>query len=380
MGIDHWVSRDWRIESALATLESQDVWKVGIGGLFVAAAGVPVGFLLYQVYFYIRWNSPIASRGLIPPLIHGRSREIDAVLDILKEYGTGESGYYLGLEWRRRAYAETMSTHQSRWNYLTTIIRDSIAGEVDRSSIEAYNRHLIDLLHGLGASMIGFILGFFLYLLERGANPGYLVLSIIAIVICIFFVHVERRRQRVVCGYGLESPLMVRCLSVVPSYSAEWFVVLLWSFIVLASPLSRDVLSEFACAVSSRLQSDNCCLPNHTYGRSLALLGLAVLGFIWCVKQRSVLARWITGGTFLVIVLAAELAVRYPWFEHALASIDYDWATVHSILVMLAIMIAFITNRDNVNDTLLGFQRFYLRKHLELNHHRVPIACEDSHG
>lgn len=55
-------------------IDDSDILELAICGIVVAGAGIPIGYFLYQIYFYFRWNSPWSKEGPLSPVIGGRHK------------------------------------------------------------------------------------------------------------------------------------------------------------------------------------------------------------------------------------------------------------------------------------------------------------------
>ena len=50
---------------------------ISLTAILVAASGIPIGFSIYQFYFFLRWNSPFTREGLLSPIIPGRKSDME---------------------------------------------------------------------------------------------------------------------------------------------------------------------------------------------------------------------------------------------------------------------------------------------------------------
>lgn len=135
--------------------------------LLVAASGIPLGFFIYQIYFYIRWNSPFSRHGLMPPLIAGRLNDLERTMD-----GIDEADLVNNDTWRKDWISNPLYSKDHGWkwryieNYFTEILL-RIDNQFDGASLLLRYRYLLDLLHTLGASLFGIYFGYLGYLMFK---------------------------------------------------------------------------------------------------------------------------------------------------------------------------------------------------------------------
>ncbi len=82
-------------------LSSVNGFSVILTAVVLAASGVPLGFTIYQIYFFIRWNSPFSRDGLLPPVVPGRMSELVQILDDITNEELTQNE-----EWRERLTAD----------------------------------------------------------------------------------------------------------------------------------------------------------------------------------------------------------------------------------------------------------------------------------
>jgi hypothetical protein len=227
--------------------QSSGMQALAIGFLFTAA-GVPVGYVIYQVYYYLRWNSPYSSGGLWPPLIHGRLTEIQEVIGSIEAHLLSA-----GEHWRRE-FLESAS-HRRRWHFISQLVNDALISADKEGRILERHRTIVDILNSLGASHLGFLAGFLLYLLIKWkltqaqlwwvvVAAGFLFLVVLALAS-----EVSLNAHLIVLNKALKHPaevLLAYCLALfvllnpkLPSMIPPWvlypgFLIafLVWGYIV----------------------------------------------------------------------------------------------------------------------------------------------------
>ncbi len=135
--------------------------------LLAAIAGVPLGFCIYQAYFWLRWNSPVSRDGFLPPLVVGREEDLDRTTRDL-----APDDLTRGAAWRERWVSHKLykTDHGWRWRYLENLFTEAAQYiDTDLAGLSIYARHrtLLDLMHTLGASLAGIYLGYLAYLLAK---------------------------------------------------------------------------------------------------------------------------------------------------------------------------------------------------------------------
>jgi len=142
-----------------------------LAAILFAGSGVPLGFLIYQAYFFIRWNSPFSRDGLLPPLITGRMDDLDRAMRSLQESDlTGKE------QWRTEWVGHPLfkRDHGFRWRYFELLFAEA-AQRIDSafegaSGVYGRHRYLHEIVHTLGASVAAVYLGFLGYGYVRFRN------------------------------------------------------------------------------------------------------------------------------------------------------------------------------------------------------------------
>lgn len=301
---------------------SAGIWQAILAGLLVAGAGVPLGFIIYQVYFYLRWNSPISRDGLFPPSIVGRWADIkDTIKDL------DEEALALGESWRQRL--SSGKDHRASWHYLSALIYDAISS-ADSNNI-VYNRYnyLKDLVHALGASHLGLTLGFGAYLIVKWkiwqAGLGWPFISIAIMFVVLMLVSKEDGRNK--------KPLKLLRMRV--EYPAELFLSSLIFIFLSLNPALNTVIPFF--------------LP------SLMCIGVFLL-WGWSVRQ----SREIIWGWTLVLVGIVYILHISPWLY--VITIWVNWPVVFSTLIFSCISLVFLKNRQNTREDMTTMEHYYLQQ------------------
>jgi len=298
------------------------IWQAILAGLLVAGAGVPLGFIIYQIYFYLRWNSPISRDGLFPPSIVGRWADIkDSVRDL------DDSALELGQSWRHSL--NSVKDHRASWHYLSALIYDAILHADSGSIVYSRYNYLKDLVHTLGASHLGLTLGFWGYLIVKWkigqAGLGWPLMSIAVMFILLMLVSKEDGRNK--------KPLKLFRMRL--EYPAELFLASLIFIFLSLNPALNAIIPFF--------------LP------SVMWIGVFLL-WGWSVRHsREIIWGWalVLAGIVYVLNVSPWLSVITSWV---------NWPVVLSTLIFGCISLAFFKNRQNTREDLATMEHYYLQE------------------
>lgn len=164
----------WLGEKPVLFMRILETGRDSLGAaILVAGAGVPIGYVLYQIYFYVRWNWWFAASGIW--FLHGRVKDIIATINQIPIERLS-----MNSKWRKdflqtsHAFSEgQVVDHKRAWYFLESLFIDySSESEAARALYER-SRYLLDILHALGTGMLASICGWLLYV----AAAGYLYTS-----------------------------------------------------------------------------------------------------------------------------------------------------------------------------------------------------------
>jgi hypothetical protein len=160
--VDYFFADDSTIYTLIdSALTEGELWRTLVAALLIAAAGIPIGYLVYQIYFYLRWNSPVSKSGLLPPLIVGREDELKLMLGDLSD-----EDLEMGSSWRDHLLSSS-TDHRGSWHYISQFLSEVFSSLDPSKAISDKHHYLLTTLHSLGASHIGFSFGFMFYLLTK---------------------------------------------------------------------------------------------------------------------------------------------------------------------------------------------------------------------
>ncbi|RMH31206.1 MAG: hypothetical protein D6690_16995 [Nitrospirae bacterium] len=352
--------------SALITnLTAMDKVIGVLATILIAASGVPIGFMIYQVYFFLRWNSPYSRDGLLA-LIPGRMRDIDlALLDLTADDIT------LKEKWRQRWVEHPLfrTDHRFKWRYVELLFTEGTQ-YLDRAgaSVGLYARHryLHEIVHTLGASIGAVYFGFAGYMIlvydkKEVYLPAYAAITTLCIGILVYLMDRENRyREEQLINLFQENreteeqtknqenqrlPLAVvfpkRFLAF--SYPSVFFVIALYIVNIFANPYLNHRASSWS--------------PYDTFFR-MALL--AFVSLIWALSPKSPPPNVQRGHIVLVIItLGIALLAKY-WFSH----LHIDWAFASSLTVFITLNLILFQNRRNAKGDMTALEYHVLRRYI----------------
>lgn len=327
-----------------------------IVALFVVAAGIPLGFLIYQFYFYIRWNSPFSRDGLFPPFVVGRWQDLERTMDGIKDEQISD-----GIPWRVNWISdpEFKYDHGGRWRYIENYFIEILQNLMMKSNaidLFARYRYLLELLHTLGAGLFGVYLGYIGYLITKVKIYSFslsvmLFICAIPLAALIFLLDVEDRLKKGGRKDNIElnkidniiHDLVIRIPSIRNINLSVIYLFFWGSFLYTGSP-SPAPLAKL-------------------YGLILFRLGiLSIPVVVWLLtnnKDTRKLRIVEIGLLIITVVLATPTSLLVQRYISP-ASWTFGWVT-YSFLILNTI---FIKNRQNTRDDLIALQNYSLKKYL----------------
>ena len=161
MTADYVASNDSKLYETVNTAMTEgELWHFIVVGILVAGAGVPLGFLIYQLYIYARWNSPFARRGFLPPFLLGRAEEMET-------YQALVDGLAAQAPWREVMIGHLVNPdkdHRTLRRYIRPLLSEALVNADSTGALCKYHLRQETILHSLGTSYIAYVLGYVLYL------------------------------------------------------------------------------------------------------------------------------------------------------------------------------------------------------------------------
>ncbi len=301
--------------------KGESFWVILFAGVLTAGAGIPIGYIIYQIYFYLRWVSPISRNGFLPPAINGRVLEME---DSLRDIDKNKLGF--NKSWRESIINET-GDHRTFWHYISPLLHETLV-EIDKNDV--YSKHLNYLkeaLHSLGANSFGFLLGYFIYIILKWQIKELTVINLSIVLICLMLNFIflslgeqSRRKQKELKRHITDS-------------QAEIFTSILIALFITLNPKINNA-------------------PLHY----ILWAFLLVLGIIWGLsakEDRNIV--WLFGILAIAISYTTLLLdENYDFIK------SINWSVLFSVLIFNSIMIAFVKIRQNTVNALTMYQYYLL--------------------
>lgn len=328
--------------------------------ILLAASGIPLGFSIYQFYFFLRWNSPFSRDGLLSPLLPGRKSDLaHSIRDISQEELS------VSMDWRRTWVNNPFFEydHKFRWRYIELLFTEA-AQVIDTNlkGLSVYSRHryLHEVVHTLGASIIAIYVGFFGYLLVKYLRtniyfPTYMLVVFCFVAVMFYLMHIEEsscqpleinsRSENELRNYL--PALLIRSKTqffnrTVIVYPSSFFIIFILELNLFANPVINKSIDFI-----------------DTSGR--LILSLIVM-LIWIYSKKKATARIIIGDVFIWgTILLISTILRF--LSNPLS--DWiDWSFFTPLSVFLIANLILFQNRQNAKEDMLALEYFTLRRFL----------------
>lgn len=342
VALDALSAHDNTVFAFLESVFSADsFWQAALFGFLVAGSAIPIGYLLWQIYFYVRWNSPVSKGGLWPPFIEGRSTEFMKGIE--------------GIDFPEQItplLKIDKDDYKTVWKFVATVLHEAIH-QVSGDPESAIKRHsfLINTFHSLGASMLGAAFGFGIYMILKyrfeEIHLAWILIAVVYTAVMLMLLSAEHRHPD---GYEW---LKIRII-----YPAEVFLAAsIFLFINLLPGLNNLVPNQ---------------PPGNGAPENLILFLSVGLAIIWIVNAKDIRPR--------LFVLTYVLVIVQFWLKHEhvdfLTSSAMNWPAVLAILVFQFFVIAFVKNRHNTGELLEAFENYYLYMFFNKNKDgRIPYPA-----
>lgn len=324
---DYIFAQDDRILQLINQLfSSTNITQTALVGLLIAGAGIPIGYTIYQVYYYVRWNSPISGRGLLPPLVGGRDSELNP---LTKKQDDNNWDITLGVNWRKQIFEEQKKRgFRGYWHYLSPFLEDAfLKYDSSRYALERH-RYLLDMLHSLGASYLGISISFLGYLILKtrstsienidGIMLGFIVLSSFMLISID-----ERDGTDSVLGFEISKSL------------SELFLVSSALFIAFLDP--------------------NLNFPVDNYWAFIVIIIGIILWYYFIDRNRIV---FVLGVACILLAILTQIYLPVSTFSTT------NWSILYCALAYNTLSLAFLKNRQNVRENLIQFQIYHLYNYI----------------
>ena len=330
-----------------------------LASIIVVAAGIPLGFVIYQLYFFLRWNSPYSRDGLLA-LIPGRMQDLQHSLrDLTKEDIT------LGEEWRKKIVQHPLFgiDHSFQWRYIELLFTEAVQSlDEPGISVGLYSRHryLHEIVHTLGASIGAIYIGFGGYVFLKYQKEKIVLSTYILIVICLTFALMylmdreNRWRELVSLQTEFTDEEQVRLKK-----GSQWPLAILFP----DKKISFPYISSFLLVSLAFLHffANPYIAPQNTFLLDLVIrmVMMAIVSVLWVVatihsKERSIIIGSIVeSGVGLGGALIGRVVQSY-----------IDWPFLGALLLFLVLNLVFFQNRRNAKGDMLALEYQTLRRFL----------------
>ncbi len=136
----------------------------------LAALSVPLGFVIYQVYYYLRWNSPFSRDGSTPFFnTPGRMKEAEFVLADIMAEGKDKLA---SDKWRKNWVEHILFSinHKFKWQYTELLLYENIFKMKNGKEILSRYRYRLEILHTIGATSVAVVISYLAYLSIKVSN------------------------------------------------------------------------------------------------------------------------------------------------------------------------------------------------------------------
>lgn len=382
------------INNFLNYLKENDV-STSSEALFVAvvgvAAGVPVGFIVYQVYFFLRWNSPFSRDGFLS-LIPGRKRDIQkSIQDMHEELAFTD-------DWRKDIIDHVLywADHSFKYRYIESLFIEACQFLDKGTEVSVFSRHryLHEVVHTLGASIGALYVGFFGYLslrLLKEELSASIYLPVVFILIVLFFGLMNGedswRVQKAINlktekGDGKTKYPPILHLEIKKNlgfaFPSSQILLTLVFFHFFGNPtLSPPGIPDFTKLINFDLESISGFLLSLISTLAAILKGFVItkLG-LRLIFTFGVLGVWVgtlydksnqkyMKGSFLWATLTVTGCLLLVMFPDALFW-WVDWTFFFSFVLFLLISLVLFSNRRNASDDMLMLEYYTIKRYLDL--------------
>jgi hypothetical protein len=344
-----------------------------LSAILIAAAGVPLGFIIYQAYFYMRWNSPFSRDGLLSPLLPGRMSDLDE-----STRGISLEEMEEGTKWRQEWIRNPLflRDHGYKWRYIELFFTEA-AQKIDSRfaglSIYARHRYLHEVMHTLGASIGAVYFGFVGYIFIKTYNehlflPEYLLATVVVIMIFFVFLHLDERKRHAL-EHEHERQGFYKPTDQVPAID----------FVIRTQPegkrnvriaiVSAGAIFIFFVALVQLFANPIITGGQTTYAMLVRIVLSLVAIAIWILSKKEP-SRAIRIGDTLSLSLCLALAILVAIFRDSLFS-WIDWPFFSALFLFLLANLLLFQNRQNTKEDMLALEYYTLRRYLTEKQHET---------
>ncbi len=336
--------------------------------IVIGATGVPIGFSIYQIYFFLRWNSPFSRDGLIPPMISGRMQDLERSMA-----GIELSDLTNRTEWKEALVTDPLfqRDHGIRWRFIENSFNEAVQvldSNHSAVSIYAKHRYLHEVTHTLGASIIAIYLGFLGYFalkvsVEKLNLSLYLLISFVLGGILFYFLNREDdfRQQLKFSEKILNSQSMKKVVSEdpTPTFSLSVKIPLIKRTFD-ASVTHPSSLFAFGLLMVHFFNNPifNSNVSKYDF---LFKIGVTIFLIVLWLSSRNKMSFAYKVGDGIGLTLSFLLSISL-YYAPAHYKDWIDWSYFSTISIFLAAMLIFYKNRQNAKDDMLALENYTLKR------------------
>ena len=352
-----------------------------------AGAGVPIGFLIYQSYYFLRWNSPFSYTGLLS-IISGRKWGHDVLTHELEDLLS------LGTEWRQKILDNPLYQfdHRYQGGYLDLLfleICQVLDSEFSGLSIYSRLRYLREILHTLGASIGGVFIGLIgyiavKYLKENIHLPSYLMAGLAICGGFFLLLHFEQQWYKKmllekISSKDASSFLKDKedALSIPPTryislgkgrvikfaYPSSKFILTLTLIHLFANPAfaaTWGVIWQQLEGLTHLFANPALAVTAATIA-DLSLRSILSVPFLY-MWVKLPYPREFRNGSCIWASISLVLGIVVGWQRHLLHWIDWPFFTV--LVAFLYLNLTLFMNRETTNIEMLSLMRYTMFRYL----------------
>ncbi len=336
--------------------------------LIVAASGIPLGFLIYQTYFFFRWNSPFSRDGLFFPLSQGRMNDFKKTKRDLTEFDLTKGGK----SWRLNLTKDPLyeRDHAFRWNFLEALCLEAfqnIDSKYEGLSLYSRHRYLHEVLHTLGVSIFASYFGLMGYLIVKfsflkSIPAAHVIALIIPIFLLIILLNLEEEKKLQLEMDYLDDKDMSNDLD---GGNIPTFIFFKGKgekrkpFLSIISP---GILFIMAFGFFHLFGNPVLNPSRSVFDISLRIVILLLISIVWITSRRGISPSVMLGNFLSVslVILASIITLNY---YHHLENM-LDWSYLMVVFEFMVVMLILSKNRQNTTEEKAMLEYFTLRRYL----------------
>ena len=330
--------------------------------IVVALAGIPLGFLIYQLYFFIRWNSPF--RGYAASLRGEKMFNYP-------QWEIDESDFILEEHWRSSVLASYTGDARSLHRYKETFFLQACQYIDNRTQGPGFyerHRYLYEVIHTLGASIAAIVLAFFVYTIvrvyyEHTLPPFiYVFFSLILTIAFLYLLYHEYpqkgspQTEPIQCNLCVSNGLV--CFAHIPLQ----IVFTLWTLNIFLNP----AFSTYTTAIFG---------VEINLGLILKIVFIGIIIITWNSslisltassprKKACRLGNWIVHAFVILLSAFFFQAIHNGLHESAVMHIQkhiIDWPFFTTFSTFLLLLLVLFVNRRNAIDDMINIELYVVK-------------------